>query len=380
MRPAGICLNIAQNTAVSYLDRGGRLWYILGICLTVQKEEPGKRQTGAHRTARKYRKPECESLKQKPENAGSGTALRAARDGQFSGIWGGTADGCVRRPSRKDRRRQEAYTVFDSKLFLEKLDGLYASHRLSEAGAHLMEGLCRASETGDREAVLLILNEMIGFYRVSGRYEECENCSRQAILLAERMGLKGTVSFATTLLNAATASREAGDRALALSRYQEAAAIYEKELLPNDYRRAAVLNNIAILFSEEGRAEQAESYFRQALSIIVQLEGTRAEQATTKSNLALALLRLGRREEADRELAEALALFETQEGGQSDPHYGAALAALGEACARAGKFKESAAAYERALAELRDCYGENDYYRTVEANLKAVKILAENAR
>ena len=55
----------------------------------------------------------------------------------------------------------------------------------------------------------------MGYYRAAGRHEECLLCARQAMELADELGLDGTVQYGTMLLNAATGYRAAG-------RYQEA--------------------------------------------------------------------------------------------------------------------------------------------------------------
>ena len=100
--------------------------------------------------------------------------------------------------------------MFDLQRFLEGLDLLYASGKGREAEGYLKRGLKEAASCGDDGAILAILNELMGYYRAAGRYEECLLCTRQAMELADELGPDGTMQYGTMLLNAATGYRAAG--------------------------------------------------------------------------------------------------------------------------------------------------------------------------
>lgn len=265
--------------------------------------------------------------------------------------------------------------MFDSEAFFKNLDEMYAEKRAKEVGNYLIEGLRKAALAHDEGAALMILNELIGYYRAFGMYEACESCSKQALALAGKMGLEGTVNYGTTLLNVATGYRAAGRHREALGYYQEVVDIYRRELPEGDYRLAALYNNIGILHEEMGNLDQALEAMRSALSVIGDVPGAVSELATTFTNLALLCFRRDEVKQAQEYLEKALALFEGMKE-QHDPHYGAALAGLGEAYCRMGKYEDGVAVYEKALNEIETYYGQNDYYRVTSENLAKARQLA----
>ena len=103
--------------------------------------------------------------------------------------------------------------MFDLRQYLEGLDLLYSSGQGNEAEAYLKKGLKQAAAAGENGSILAILNELMGYYRAAGRYEECLLCADQAMELADAMGLSGTMEYGTMLLNVATGYRAAGNYA-----------------------------------------------------------------------------------------------------------------------------------------------------------------------
>ena len=79
--------------------------------------------------------------------------------------------------------------MFDLRQYLEGLDLLYSSGQGNEAEAYLKKGLKQAAAAGENGSILAILNELMGYYRAAGRYEECLLCADQAMELADAMGL-----------------------------------------------------------------------------------------------------------------------------------------------------------------------------------------------
>lgn len=265
--------------------------------------------------------------------------------------------------------------MFNSETFFGELDAMYARKQAKEAEPYLIGGLQEAAREHNESAVLMILNELIGYYRAFGMYGRCESCSKQALALAEKMGLNGTVNYGTTLLNIATGYRAAGQHQVALGYYQEVLDIYRRELPVMDYRLAALYNNIGILYEEMGQFDQALESMRAALPVIAAVPEASSELATTYTNLALLCFKRDENVQAQEYLGKALVLFGSMKGN-GDPHYGAALAGLGEAYCRMGKYAEGAAVYEEALKEIEMYYGNNDYYRVTSENLAAARKLA----
>ena len=93
--------------------------------------------------------------------------------------------------------------------FIEGLDSLFGSATQQEI--YGVKGLAQAKEEGDVQAQIIILNEMLGFYRESSQYEKVRTTVQEILELMGREGLAGTIPFGTALLNCGNALRAAGD-------------------------------------------------------------------------------------------------------------------------------------------------------------------------
>ncbi len=254
---------------------------------------------------------------------------------------------------------------------LSHLDWLLEEKQLDQVEPYLTRQLEEARQEGDAGAALTLLNELAGFYRSTSQTEKSLEMADQALKAIGDMGLAGTAPHGTTLINAATAYRAAGDLSRAADLYQEALATLQL-LGETGYPLASLLNNMSQVYQALEQHQEAISCLEQAMEILQTLKDARAEVATTHSNLALSLLSLERREEAREHLDQALALFEEGDGPR-DAHYGAALAAAAELAYREGDFLRAVALYEKALPEIRSSFGENDGYRITCQNLEAAR-------
>lgn len=253
----------------------------------------------------------------------------------------------------------------------QELDALFAQKKLKEAEQFLQEHLKKAAGQEDKGAELTILNELIGYYRSTGRNEKAIEMAERAIALLEEMQLAGTVHAATTLLNAATAYRLAGYRKEALSLFQISAEILRKELPPYDYRLAALYNNMSGLYQDMEQEEEAAQMLESALEIICRTEDSLAEQAVTHTNLSLIYQSLKNYGEAKKHVEQALFLFEGMTG-ERDIHYGAALSARAQLYLAERDYVRAAEAYQKALTEVKAVYGENQAYAVLCGNYAVV--------
>ena len=187
----------------------------------------------------------------------------------------------------------------------------------------------------------------------------------------EELKLEDTEHFATTLLNAATAYSAGGDYAQAIRLYRQAAQIYDRILPQGDYRQAGLYNNMSILFEKMNENAEAVEAAKKALAMIEKLPDNEAQTATTLTNLALLYFKLSDNEEAKVCLSRALALFE-KDGENLNEHYSGALAGMGEACYRDGEYEKALSYYEKALALVKQHYGENMSYGILCENCAAV--------
>ncbi len=255
--------------------------------------------------------------------------------------------------------------------FYETLDSYFARQEIDKVDPFLVSSLQQAKEEEDYAAYISISNEMIGFYRSVSAFEKAYVAAEDVLLLMEELQLDHSEHFATTLLNAATAYRAAGDFAQALRYYRQAVQIYDGLIKPDDYRYAGLYNNMSILLEKMDENEEAIRYAGQALAIIEKIEGGEMETATTLTNLALLYFKVSQHEKAKELLERALSLFENN-GEDHDAHYSGALAGIGEAYFHMQEFDKALEYYEKALDEVKRHFGENMSYVILCENCAAV--------
>lgn len=264
--------------------------------------------------------------------------------------------------------------MFQITEFMKKLDELYQKKQFSGIESYLNNGINDALGRHDEGTALILLNELMGYYRSVSRHADCAEAAEKALALIRAMGLEGTVNHGTTLLNAATGLRAAGENDRAEETYRKAQAILESQLPAEDYRLASLYNNMSLLYAAMGRLELAAEYARKALERIEQNPDAQAELAISLSNLGGMYTRLGQSERAHRCLERAVRLFEQLPGGD-DPHYPAALCALAELHFHQGEPEKSAELFRRALGLIERAYGRNDDWQTTRRNLAAAEDL-----
>lgn len=261
--------------------------------------------------------------------------------------------------------------MFSIDEFMSGLDQLYAQGRIDQVEPYLLAGL----ESGpDAEAELVMLNDLMGYYRAVSRYDEMERCAKRILQLIGELHLQGTLNHGTSLLNIATGLRAAGKYEEAEIFYQRAQQILEARLPGPDYRLATLHNNLALLYSQTGRLQQAKAHILQALDLIRALPDSEIEEAITYTNLGNVCFQLHQTQEATEYMEKAVALFE-KDASHPDPHYPAALSGLGEAFFHEGKLDVSQKFYEKALNAIEQIYGRNDDWETTRQNLAMVRDL-----
>ncbi|MCD7738577.1 MAG: DUF4125 family protein [Lachnospiraceae bacterium] len=254
---------------------------------------------------------------------------------------------------------------------LQTLDMLFDSHQLEQIEPFLMEQLDSAFAHGDYNCCITILNELIGYYRDMGRFDEMLSACGRATQLLEQLGLQDSIPYATTLLNIATALRAMGNYDAALEEYKKVFPIYQRELEPTDTRFAALYNNISLLYQEMGNLRQSVAAQNQALHI---LEGSNDTQklAISHSNLGTTLLQMERVDEALVHLNYAVQLFDSLPGDK-DYHYSAALASLGQAFVMKEDYETARDYYLTAIEEYRKTHGVTRSYYNLLDNLHYVE-------
>nr|WP_205832483.1 DUF4037 domain-containing protein [Bifidobacterium sp. DSM 109959] len=283
---------------------------------------------------------------------------------------------------------QDAPVDFDVNSFLSGLDDIFNRHAAAqEAGPYLEQAAVDAENAGDAAGLLTVLNETMGFYRSQGRHEENQWIVQRALELAARMGLTTGTSeaWATTLINCATAMRAAKQYDQAEDLYRQAQDVCSRAFSPTDRRLAALHNNLSMLYSETGRADQAEAELREALRIVEESSvnpEADIDVASSHTNLALTLLSsadnsTAKLEDAHQHAAKALDIYKTGHLEHS-AHYASALAGFAQVCFAEKRYADAVDGYRRALAVIEECYGrDTDYWRITEENLREAERQAE---
>ncbi len=253
-----------------------------------------------------------------------------------------------------------------------ELDALFDEGKTGHIGPFLEEHIEQAADEQDNEALLMLYNEAVGFFRETGEYgKTISNCSK-ALELIENMGIQGTIPYATTLLNIANAYRAAGLLKESLEFYNKVQPIYDAQLSPDDMYYAGLYNNMSLLFQEMKDFRSAKDYLQKALDIVVKKEDKQFETAVTHANLANTCIELGEDDEAKARAEEAIRIFE--EIGVDDAHYSAALSALGSLYYMDKNYEEAC----RVMEKSRDCVAkylgtENIQYQRLSENIALIR-------
>ncbi|WP_084124669.1 tetratricopeptide repeat protein [Demequina sp. NBRC 110054] len=262
--------------------------------------------------------------------------------------------------------------AYDVDAMLRGLDSILAGQDGPSAVPYLDDALAGARAAGDGGAVLTVLNEIMGLHRSLGSHDRSGQAADDALALIDELGLTGSEAHATTLINAATARRAAGDLDASRATYAEALAVAERSMPAGDRRLAALHNNLSMLHSEAGDAQGAYDELAKALAIVEGAStdpGRDIDVAGTLSNLSLVCHDLGRADEAEDLARRSLAIFRAG-GHESNPHLAAALAGLAEVCFRSGRPADAADLYREALTIVDANYGaQSDQHAVTAENL-----------
>ncbi|MBR1930060.1 MAG: DUF4125 family protein [Lachnospiraceae bacterium] len=255
----------------------------------------------------------------------------------------------------------------DMNEIFRKVDGLFEENKSEEAEKLMLDSLHQAVEEQDDGAVLQLLNELIGFYRETNQVDTVCKIAAQAVAQAERMGLQGTIPYATTLLNVANAYRAVGRLQDSLEHYLHVREIYEQTADLDHLLLASLENNLSLLYQEMGDFERAKECLLKALPIVEE-RNARYEVAVTYANLAATRLQLSELQEAKQDAEKAIEVFRTIK--VEDSHFGAALSALGSYYYRMETYKEAIFYFRSAMVIIEQNLGKNKAYYRLQDNIE----------
>ena len=199
---------------------------------------------------------------------------------------------------------------------IDKLDFYLNRNDYSAAERHLGYWLSEAKVCHDMRGQLTVLNEQIGLFRKTGKEAECLAAISEALALADSLHMEQSVTYGTTLINAATGYKAFGKASDALPLYRKAQTIYESALDLSDGRLGGLYNNMALTLTELKEFSEAENLFYKAIEVMQKQENGALEVAITRLNIAdLIGARSGLEdgaEEIEKQLLEAEKLLDTE--------------------------------------------------------------------
>ena len=259
--------------------------------------------------------------------------------------------------------------------FRAGLDLLFEQNRIPEVEPYLEGALRAAIEEQDDNAVVHVLNEMVGFYRETCDYDRSVMYGTKALEIIESAGEKDSHAYATTELNLANALRAAGRIEESLERYADTERIYRQILTDEAFDYANLYNNMSLAYQEAQLYPEAIDCLNRAMEIVLLYPDRRFELAVTHANLGNSLLGAVRLDPGIERnhpdiydgirvhLTEAVDIF--RERNENGAHLGAALMGLGDLYALTGNDPEAVRWYSRALHAVESNLGHIEYYYRV---------------
>ena len=249
-----------------------------------------------------------------------------------------------------------------------EIDRLFNDNRGDAVETFILEKLGEATQAGDENIIIQLLNELIGYYRETSEYDKMCTFAAKLLEILDGSSIKGSMAHATSLLNVANAYRAAGMLKESSALYQQVKSYYDDNVAPDSMLYASLLNNMSLLFQELSDYESAADCLERALGISLAYPECRIEQATTYTNLAITLIRLGRFDDAEAHIGKAFELFDMDP--EPDYHYSAAASAMAEIRFIRKDYAGSVKYYEKALDVIERCVGKSRAYEITRQNME----------
>ncbi|MCF0106203.1 MAG: tetratricopeptide repeat protein [Holdemanella sp.] len=173
----------------------------------------------------------------------------------------------------------------NTRRMINTLDAYLDKNDYASAERHLKYWNNEAESLKDYHGKLTVANEQIGLYRKIGKEKECYESINEALKLVVWLDLQDTITYGTTMVNAATGYKSFHKPDKAMPLYRKAQEVYEKTLTEDDGRLGALYNNMALALCEIGEYEEAEAYYFKAIEIMKKQENGELEVAITYLNL-----------------------------------------------------------------------------------------------
>lgn len=257
----------------------------------------------------------------------------------------------------------------DLNKFFYDLDELMSRGVSEEVVAFIQDAMEKAEEADDKKALVAIYNEAGSLCRDFSKYEDGEKYYKKALSLIEELNAQGSESHGTTLINYGTCLGNWGKYEQATEMFGKAVTVLTNLGMNNDYRMAALYNNLSWIAQEKGELEDGEEYLNKALLLLKEIPDSEGEQAASYTNLANLYWAQGLLEEAKVTLIKAVNIYKEQVYLRGEGRYAAAISALANIYFSEGDYEKCAALCKEALKEIEKEFGRNDAWQIVAENL-----------
>lgn len=255
--------------------------------------------------------------------------------------------------------------------FYEELNTLFKQKNPDNVLLFIEKCIHEAEMNDDKYTLIALNNELGGFCRAKGDLVRAKNAYNIVLSLLNELSLYDTANYATALLNTGDVYINSKEYTKALEFFLQAKKLFTKLGIVEDYRIAALNNNISMAYRELERYEEAEDALKSALEIIKKMPTRRGDLATTLVNLGELQIKQRKFSEAETTLLRAVNIYE--EKGGIHTHYSSACAALGNLYFLQGKILEAERYYIKALQLVKRDFGITPYYQMLEKNLEYVQ-------
>lgn len=245
--------------------------------------------------------------------------------------------------------------------FFVEYDKLIKNNKINEARSFLEDSLEAAIKEKNTGLIIQILNEAIGFYRDISEFDTSVKYAKSLLKLIRGTSLDPKDEV-TTLVNIANAYRAGSLFDDSLELFKEAATKFDSYNLCDNNLKAAIFNNLALLYEDEGKYQMAINWLFKALEYVTD----EIKVASTHVNIGMCYLKINDLARAKEQIDEAMPIFEKN---KNDFHYSGYVALLAKYYNLSSNDIDAIKYYEESLANLIKTVGQNSFYKELKEEL-----------
>lgn len=209
----------------------------------------------------------------------------------------------------------------------------------------------------DSSLITTTINNVAVAYRTMGLYDEAKRLLEYGVQSFHRYNFSGRLELAAIMDNLAAVYSDLERFELAEKIGRRALHIRQIELGPEDYDVAVSLDNLGLICAQQEKYEEAKSLYRKALSIFKKTQQIpNLDMATCLNNLATLYFNLGNYAYAKRHYIRAIAVAH-KTGTNGIPELGIYYNNLAELYRSEGDISSALHLFHTGFKILESCYG-----------------------